>query len=88
MCVQIKRDNQLVIDIYNKYRKSYRYHTIQELIDFVNTYNRLPHHLKKEEWGLNKWMKSQIKKGNKEVIDIFNRFNKTTPLSNFTYKYL
>lgn len=82
MCVQIKRGNQLVIDIYNKYRKSYLYHTVQELIDFVNTYNRLPSCRKKEEWGLNRWMKNQIKKGNKDVIDIFNRFNK--PLFNFT----
>lgn len=75
MRIQISCGNKEVIEIYKKYKKmSYAQHTVQELIDFVNMYNRLPRESVKEEKPLSKWMYRQIKLGNKEVIEIYEKY--------------
>ena len=75
MRIQVSRGNKEVIDIYKKYKKMfYAQHTVQELIDFVNMYNRLPENSVKEEKLLRKWMYRQIKLGNKEVIEIYEKY--------------
>lgn len=82
MIREIKKGNQEVIEIYNKYQMHSKHHKafiIQDLIDFVNKYNRLPNAEIKSEKSLYAWMNRQLHAGNQEVIDIYNRFNPDKP---------
>ena len=78
MRCEIRKGNQEVIEIHNKYIGR-RHYTIQDLIDFVNKYERLPKYSKLSERPLHRWMMIEMKKGNQEVIDIYNRFNPDKP---------
>ena len=73
---QLKKRDPVVVNLYNQYRKTD--FTIQDLIEFIGIYNRLPRTFK-SEIGLYNWMRKQLHAGNQEVIDIYNRFNPDKP---------
>lgn len=68
---------EAALEVKRKLCKLYGRHlnyTIQDLIDFVNMYNRLPNNGIKSETALYSWMRNQINNGNQDVIDIYNRY--------------
>lgn len=72
---QIKLGNKTVIRIHDKYCRVGRY-SVKILEAFVLKYGRLPKGQGKtsHERGLWAWMNRQIKEGNQEVINIYNKY--------------
>lgn len=82
---QVYRGNKEVIALHVMYRNRriplYE-ERFAEFLDFVNRENRLPRCSSargKREISLYNWMHSQLRKGNQEVIDLYNRFNPDKP---------
>lgn len=71
--------NKEVISLFRKYSKVIS--SIEELKEFINTYGRFPQFTRsnRREYYLRKWANKQMKKGNQEVIDLYNRFNPDKP---------